>query len=52
MKLSGWTSQVEQVLAIKLAYSGEELLAENSAQYGNGQQEQWMAGVDPALMIC
>src|ERR1035437_2046760 len=47
----GWTSEVEQSLAVELAKSGEELFAEDGAQDGNRQDEQRMAGRDPALMI-
>jgi hypothetical protein len=36
---------------MELAEAGEELRAEDGAQDGNRQQEQRMAGVDPALMI-
>ena len=43
--------QVEQALAIEVAESGEELLAEDAAQDGNRQQEHRMAGMDPALVI-
>jgi len=45
------TSEVEQSLAVELAKCGEELFAEDGAQDGNRQEEQRMAGVDPALMI-
>jgi hypothetical protein len=48
---SGWTSQVEQALAIEMVKAGEELLAEDGAQDGNRHEEHRMAGVDPALMI-
>ena len=44
-------SQVEQSSVMKSAESGEELLAEDSAQDRNGQQEHRMAGRNPALMI-
>ena len=36
---------------MELAEASDEFLAEDGAQYGNRQQEEWMAGVDPALMI-
>jgi hypothetical protein len=50
-EISSWTSQVEQVLAVELAESGKKLLAEDGVQYGNGQEEQRVAGRDPALVI-
>ena len=45
------TSAIEQASAIELAQASEELLAKDGAQDGNGQQEQRMAGRDPALMV-
>lgn len=40
------TSQVEQVLTVEMAKSGEKLLAEDGAQNGNRQREQRVAGGD------
>ena len=48
---SGRTSEVKQALAIEVAESCEELLAEDGTQNGNRQQEHRMAGMNPALVI-
>ena len=50
-EIGGRAAANEQVLAVELPQSVEELLTEHGAQYGNGQQEQRMSGRDPALMI-
>jgi transcription elongation factor len=42
---------VEQALAIELAESGEELVAEHGAQCRNRQQEQRVAGRDPSPVV-
>ena len=48
----GRPSEVEQASLLKLAKSGEELLAEDSAQQMNWHEEHRMTGRNPALMIC
>jgi hypothetical protein len=45
------TSAIEQALAVELPDSVEELAEEHGAQYWNGQQEQRMGGVYPALAV-
>ena len=50
-EIGGRTAAVEQVLAVELPESGEELVAEDVAQYRNGQQEQRVAGRDPSPVI-
>jgi hypothetical protein len=45
------TVAVEQALAIELAESGEELVAEHGAQCRNRQQEQRVAGRDPSPVV-
>jgi len=48
---SGRTFEVKQALAVEVAESCEELLAEDGAQNGNRQEEHRMAGMNPALVI-
>ena len=45
------TSAIEQSLAVEPANSVEELFAEQGSQDRNGQQEQRVAGVDPAPVV-
>ena len=48
---SGWGSEVEPSLAVELAETDEELVAEHGAQNGNRHEEHGMTGRDPALMV-
>jgi len=44
IEIGGGTAAVEQVLAVEMANSGKELLAEDVVQYRNGQKESWVVG--------
>ena len=46
-----WTAAIELILAVELPQSIEEPGSERRAQYRNRQQEHWMAGMNPALVI-
>ncbi len=39
------------VLAVEMTKSSEELVAEDVVEYRNGQQEPWVVGRNPSLMI-
>lgn len=45
------TAAIEHASAIKMAESGEELVAEGNAQGWDRHEEHGMAGVNPALMV-
>jgi len=50
-EIRGGSAAIELILAVEMAKSGKELLTEDVMQYGNGQEESWVGGRNPALMI-
>ena len=51
MKIGGGPAAIELVLAVEMTKSSEELVAEDVVEYRNGQQEPWVVGRNPSLMI-
>lgn len=50
-EIPGGPAAIELILAVEMAKSGKELHPEDVVQYGNGQEESWVVGRNPALMI-
>jgi len=50
-EIRGGSAAIELVLAVEMTKSSEELVTEDVVEYRNGQQEPWVVGRNPSLMI-